>query len=311
MTRKVLITGGMGFIGSNLARRLCADGSTEVRILDDQSSGTISNVRGLDAEIVEGSILDETLLRACVRDVDAVVHLAAVASVPRSILDPRRSHDVNVNGTLSLLEEARRGGQHVVFASSSAVFGRNAKVPHDSHDWTRPISPYGATKLAAEGYVNAYSASYGLPTLALRFFNVYGPGQRADHAYAAVIPRFVEAALARVPVEIHGDGLQSRDFIYVETLTDAIVDALDRRLSSPDPVHLALGTTTTVLDVLDELERAIGHPIPRTHVEARVGDVRASQSAPGLMQRHFPDIVPIDLPTGIARTLEWARSQGA
>jgi UDP-glucose 4-epimerase len=311
MTRTVLITGGAGFIGSNLVRRLCADGSTRVRVLDDLSSGSIVSLRGLDAEVIIGSILDTTLLHRSMRDVDAVVHLAALASVPQSVIDPRWAHDVNVNGTLNVLEEARSSGQHVVFASSSAVFGSNPKTPKDPYDWTRPISPYGAAKLAAEGYVNAYSATYGLPTLALRFFNVYGPGQRADHAYAAVIPRFVEAALVGAPVEIHGDGLQSRDFIFVETLCDALTEALARRLSSPDPVHVAFGTTTTVLDVVNELERALGRRLARTYVEARVGDVRASQSAPGLMQEYFPDLVPIDLPTGIAQTLEWVRTQEA
>lgn len=309
MTRVVLITGGAGFIGANLARRLCADASTRVRILDDLSSSTDAALGGLDVELVPGSILDRELLRECMSDVDAVVHLAAVASVPMSVADPRRTHEVNVNGTLDILDEARRGGQHVVFASSSAVFGSNPRTPHDPFDWTRPISPYGATKLAAEGYVNAYAATFGMPTLALRFFNVYGPGQRADHAYSAVIPRFVEAALAGDPVEIHGDGLQSRDFIFVETLCDAIAHALDRRLTSPDPVHLALGTPTTVLDVVEELERALGHPLERTYVEARVGDVRASQSAPGLLHEQFPEVVPIDLPTGLARTVEWARTQ--
>ena len=311
MTRTVLITGGAGFIGSNLAQRLGENGTARVRILDDLSSGDLASIRGLDVEVVTGSILDTERLRRCMRDVDAVVHLAAVASVPQSVIDPLRAHFVNVSGTLDILEEARRGGQHVIFASSSAVFGSNPTMPHGPHDWTRPISPYGATKLAAEGYVNAYSATYDLPTLALRFFNVYGPGQRADHVYAAVIPRFIEAALARVPVEIHGDGLQTRDFIFVETLCDAIADALDRRLSRPDPVHLALGTTTTVLDVVDELERALGRSLPRTHVEERVGDVRSSQSVPGLMEECFPDIVPIDLPTGLARTLEWARIRQA
>jgi UDP-glucose 4-epimerase len=311
MTRTVLITGGAGFIGSNLVRRLVEDGSTRVRILDDLSSGTVASLDDFDVEVVIGSVLDPELLRSCMRDADAVVHLAAVASVPQSIRDPLRAHVVNVNGTLDILEEARRGGQHVIFASSSAVFGSNLKMPHDPQDWTRPISPYGAAKLAAEGYVNAYAATYGLPTLALRFFNVYGPGQRASHVYAAVIPRFIEAALADAPVEIHGDGLQSRDFIYVETVCDAIADALDRRLSSPDPVHLALGTATTVLDVVDELERSIGRSVSRIHVEERAGDVRSSQSAPGLMAECFPRVVPIDLPTGLARTLEWARTQHA
>lgn len=307
MIRSVLITGGAGFIGSNLVRRLLDDG-LEVRVLDDLSSGESARIEAFDLELVVGSILDPGLLATAMRGTDAVVHLAALASVPESVADPRRSYEVNVSGTLAVLEEARRGGHQVVFASSSAVFGSNPTTPHDPFDWTRPISPYGASKLAAEGYVNAYRASYGLPTLALRFFNVYGPGQRADHPYAAVIPRFIEAALADVPVEIHGDGLQSRDFIFVDTICDAIADALQRRLSSPNPIHLALGTATTVREIADELERVLGRPIRRDHVESRVGDVRASQSAPGLLQQDFPSVVPVGLSDGLTRTVDWARA---
>ena len=308
-TRTVLITGGAGFIGSNLARRLCADGSTRVVIIDDLSSGSLAGVRDLDVEFLEGSILDAKLLRVAMEGVDSVVHLAAVASVPQSIADPRRAHEVNVNGTLNVLEEARRGSQHVVFASSSAVFGSNPNSPKDPDDWTRPLSPYGAGKLAAEAYVNAYSTSFGLRAVALRFFNVYGPGQRADHVYSAVIPRFIEAALADEPLQIHGDGQQSRDFIFVETLCDAIANAIDRRLCRLHPLHLAYGTSTTVVDVADALEEVLGRPLARSYGPERVGDVRVSQSAPGLMETHFPDVEPVELATGLARTVEWARTQ--
>ena len=311
MSGTVLITGGAGFIGSNLARHLGTAGFRRVRILDDFSSGSRAAVRDLDADILTGSILDATMLREAMHGVDAVVHLAALASVPQSIADPRRAHEVNVNGTLGILEEARSGGQHVVFASSSAVFGSNPKVSKGPEDWTRPLSPYGVGKLAAEAYVNAYSTSYGLDAVALRFFNVYGPGQRADHVYSAVIPRFIEAALAEAPLEIHGDGRQSRDFIFVDTLCSAITDALDRRLCSEHPIHVAYGTTTTVADVADELERVLGRSLRRIYAAERVGDVRASQSAPGLMQAHFPGIDPVDLPTGLARTVEWAQAQAS
>ncbi|MFB6609726.1 NAD-dependent epimerase/dehydratase family protein [Agromyces sp. NPDC056379] len=309
MTRTVLITGGAGFIGSNLARRLSDDDSTDVRVLDDLSTGRIESVRDLGVDVIIGSILDRAVLSDAMHEVDAVVHLAALGSVPASVADPRMTHDVNVNGTLNVLEEARVGRPHVIFSSSSAVFGSNPKVAKDPDDWTRPISPYGASKLAAEGYVNAYATSYGLSTLALRFFNVYGPGQYADHAYAAVIPRFVEAALTGDPLEIHGDGLQSRDFTFVDTVCDVIVDALDRRFELPHPVHLAYGTSASLLMVVDELERAVGRPLDRRFVAARIGDVRASQSNTAGVFEYFPSVSSIGLEDGLARTLEWARMQ--
>ncbi|MFC9558811.1 NAD-dependent epimerase/dehydratase family protein [Agromyces sp. NPDC056965] len=309
MTRTVLITGGAGFIGSNLARRLSDDDSTSVRVLDDLSTGRIESVRDLDVDVIIGSILDRAALSDAMNEVDAVVHLAALGSVPASVADPRMTHDVNVNGTLNVLEEARVGRPHVIFSSSSAVFGSNPKLSKDPEDWTRPISPYGASKLAAEGYVNAYATSYGLSTLALRFFNVYGPGQFADHVYAAVIPRFVEAALTGDPLEIHGDGLQSRDFTFVDTVCEVIVDALDRRFELPHPVHLAYGTSTSLIMVVDELERAVGRPLDRRFVAARIGDVRASQSNTDGVFEYFPSVSSIGLEDGLARTLEWARMQ--
>lgn len=307
--RSVLVTGGAGFIGSNLVRRLCAERATAVRVIDDLSSGDLDNLSDCDVDVIEGTILNVPLLHASMRDVDAVIHLAAIASVPLSVAEPRRIHEVNVSGTLNVLDEARQGGQHVIFASSSAVFGSNPKTPQEPRDWTRPTSPYGASKLAAESYMSAYATAYGLPTLVLRFFNVYGPGQRADHAYAAVIPRFIEAALTGAPVEIHGDGQQARDFFFVETLCDVLVDALNRRLTSDEPLHLAGGTTTTVLDIVRGLEQAFGRDLMHTHVPPRIGDVRLSQSTSRSLEQHFPTITPIDLHTGLARTIEWARAQ--
>ncbi len=307
---KVLITGGAGFIGSNLARLLLQQGFDEVRVLDDLSTGSIENLEGLDVRLTEGTFLDFDTLKDVATGVDSIVHLGAIPSVPRSIANPRASHEANTTGTLNVLEAAREVGvDHVIVASSSSVYGANPKLPKNEEDWTRPLSPYGVTKHATEGYALAYQASYGLKTLAFRFFNVYGPHQSAGHAYAAVVPKFIEAALAGRPLEIHGDGTQSRDFTYVETVCRVIADAVRRQVSSPGPVNLAFRTNTQLLELITELEALLGHPVERQHVDPRVGDVKASQADASKVRDLFPDIEPVELTAGLKATLDWYREQ--
>ena len=276
---KIAVTGGAGFIGSNLGRRLIDDLGAEVVAIDDLSTGFRSNLDGLDVQLVEGSILDDDALDDAFDGADAVVHLAALGSVPRSVADPVASHHANATGTVMVLEAARRHGDlHTIVASSSSVYGSNPILPKHEDLATRPMSPYGGSKLATEGYTLAWGATYGLPVLAFRFFNVFGPHQPAGHAYAAVIPAFVDAALRGVPVTVHGDGTQSRDFTFVDTVTSTIANALRRRVTSPDPVNLAFGSRITLLDTLELLEGILEHPIDRTHVENRKGDVPHSQA---------------------------------
>ena len=184
---KVLITGGAGFIGANLSRALTRSSAIdEVQVLDDLSTGTRANLDGVDGvevRFTEGSVLDYELLRKVSDGVDSIVHLAAIASVPLSVANPRATHDAGATGTLNVFEAARElGVPHVVVASSSAVYGSNPKLPISEDDWTRPLSPYAVSKMATEGYALAYQASYGMKTLAFRFFNVYGPLQPAEHA---------------------------------------------------------------------------------------------------------------------------------
>ena len=194
---KVLITGGAGFIGSNLASYFQQHApETEIVVLDDLSTGKLENLDGSVAQFAEGSILDCDLLDSLTRGVDSVVHLAAIGSVPRSVRAPRPTHEANTTGTLNVLEAARRFSvDHVIVASSSSVYGSNQALPKSEFDWTRPMSPYGVSKHATEGYALAYNFSDSMKTLAFRFFNVFGPKQPADHDYAAVIPKFVDAAL--------------------------------------------------------------------------------------------------------------------
>lgn len=307
---KVLITGGAGFIGSNLAKFLLAkDSETTVHVLDDLSTGYESNLDGVDVKFTQGSLLDMDALGEAADGVDSIVHLGAIPSVPRSIANPRASHEANTTGTLNVLETARELViDHVVVASSSSVYGSNPNLPKSEFDWTRPMSPYAVTKAATEGYAIAYQFAYGIKTLAFRFFNVFGPGQAANHAYAAVIPKFLDAALNGRPVEVHGDGLQSRDFTFVETVCGVIASAVEKQIHSLDPVNLAYGTNTTLLALLDEMERQLGHPIERVHVDPRTGDVRASQANNERVRDLFPEIEPVALTDGLAKTIEWFRN---
>ena len=309
---RVVVTGGAGFIGANLCRTLLATpGVTEVVALDDLSTGSKANLAGVSGvELVEGSILDTALLDEVVPGATAIVHLAARPSVPRSIVDPVASHEVNATGTLQVLEAARRhGGPQVVVASSSSVYGANPTLPKHEDLVPMPVSPYAVSKLATESYALAYAHSYGLPTLAFRFFNVFGPLQAPDHAYAAVIPAFLSAALAGEPLSVHGDGGQTRDFTYVGTVCSVLSDAVVRAVVGPRPVNLAFGTRVSLLEVIAMIEANLGHPLERNHTAPRAGDVRDSQADQTNLAQLFPGVSPVQLEDGLAATLAWFRSR--
>ena len=301
----LLITGGAGFIGSYLARRVLPTVS-DLTIVDDLSTGHASNINDLDVRFVKASVLDGARLRRCMRSVDAVVHLAALSSVPRSIEDPQATHLANATGTLTVLEEARRAAvDHAIVASSSSVYGMNPALPMREDDWVRPMSPYAVSKLATEQYALAYQQAFGMRTLALRFFNVYGPGQRAGHEYAAVIPTFVQALLKNQPVTVNGDGEHSRDFIFVGTVCDVLLDALKRSVEHPMPVNLAFGTSVS----LNRLIQCIGEMTNRRpaiqYGAARPGDVLHSSADSTVLRRLFPSVVPIPLKQGLSETVDW------
>lgn len=305
---RLLVTGGAGFIGGNLCRAALAGpaGLERVVVLDDLSTGTVENLSGLDLEFVQGSILDDGALDKAMVGADAVIHLAAVPSVPRSIVDPLTSHEANATGTLRVLEAARRhGAGHVVVASSSSVYGANLTLPKREDAGTRPLSPYAVSKLATESYALAYQACYDLPVLALRFFNVYGPGQPAEHAYAAAVPRFIDAARQGRPVEVFGDGRQSRDFTFVGSVGRVLLDAVRRRVRSDGPVNLAFGRRTTLLDLLSTLEGLLGRPIEVRYAPGRRGDVRHSQADPTRLAELFPDATETPLVEGLGQTIDW------
>lgn len=308
---RVAVTGGAGFIGANLVRRLLATGS-DVVVLDDLSTGRRENVAALSVRFIEGSILDPGRLDDALDGADAVVHLAAVPSVPRSVADPMRSHLVNATGTVEVLEAVRRaGGPHLVVASSSSVYGANPALPKHEDLAVSPMSPYAASKVATESYALAYAACFGLDVLAFRFFNVFGPLQPAGHAYAAVVPVFVDAALRGLPLPLHGDGSQSRDFTYVDTVTAVIGDALDRRVTAPSAVNLAFGTRTSLLRLVDVLADVLGRRLDVEHQPPRVGDVHDSQADNSRLRALFPDVAPVALREGIEATVAWFREAAA
>jgi UDP-glucose 4-epimerase len=308
---KITVTGGAGFIGANLARELLGRGH-EVTVLDDLSTGRQQNLDGLDVQFVDGSILDDACLDAALAGSTSVVHLAARPSVPKSVIDPVTSHTVNATGTMTVLEAVRRHGVgHIVVASSSSVYGANPVLPKHEDLVPMPVSPYAASKLATEQYALAWAASYGLEALAFRFFNVFGPLQPAGHDYAAVVPAFVEAALAGVAIPVHGDGTQSRDFTFVGDVVQVLADAADQQVASASPVNLAFGTRTTLLELISQLEGVLGQPLDRDHQPLRAGDVPHSQADQSRFRQLFPDVQAVPLVEGLEATVAWFRSEGA
>jgi UDP-glucose 4-epimerase len=303
---RVLVTGGAGFIGSHLCADLVQRG-LRVAVLDDFSTGRPENLAGVPVDLLQGCVTDPDAVASAMNSVDGVVHLAAVSSVPLSFRHPRRTHDVNVTGTLNILEAARAVGAHVVIASSAAVYGDNPSPALSEDLRPEPRSPYAASKLAAEAYAMSWQQAFGLPTLAFRFFNVYGPRQFCGDGCAAVIPAFVTAALAGEPLQIFGDGRQSRDFIPVGTVAQVLCDAVIRRLTHPTPVNLALGRPTTLLELAGLIETAIGHPLERQYSPVRSGDIRESCGKGDLLHRLFPQLRPVSLMEGLRSTVDWWR----
>ncbi len=303
---RVLVTGGAGFIGTNLVRRLL-DLGHETFVFDDFSTGLVSNLAEMDVQVNRGSLDDSEAVAASVRGMDAVVHLGARGSVPRSITHPVATHQVNATGTLNVLEAARAEDAYVVMSSSSSVYGANPLLPKVERTWTQPLSPYAASKLAGEGYMLGYQASYGMPTLVLRFFNVFGPWQRPDHDYAAVVPKWLWKIITGQPIEVHGDGTQTRDFTYVDSVVDVLVDALERRVSLDSPVNLAFGKRVSLLDVLGRMEALLGVSPEVKFAEPRVGDVRNSENDPTFLRTVFPTVAPMELDPALERTAKWLR----
>jgi nucleoside-diphosphate-sugar epimerase len=309
--QRVLITGGAGFIGSHLAEALSALGA-RVLVLDDLSGGSEENLRGLaNVEFLRGSVLDEALLAKAVAGCRFVFHQAALGSVPGSIDRPRDYHAANATGTLNVLEAARAAGvQRVMFAASSSAYGDSEVLPKVESMPVLPKSPYAASKVAGEALLRAYSASYGLDTASLRYFNIFGPRQNANSAYAAVIAAFAKLALAGKPLVIYGDGEQSRDFTFVANAVHA--NLLAARSATPlhgEVINVACGQRVTVNElaalVLELYQRS---DLPVVHEPQRAGDVKHSVADLTRAKALLGYEPVVDFAAGLAPTLAWYQS---
>ena len=305
---KVAVTGGAGFIGSNLTERLLTEGY-DVIVIDDLSTGLLSNVNQEKSTFHQISITDPKLLATALKDCETIFHLAARGSVPRSIKNPLATHEVNATGTLNVLEVARKSGAHVVFSSSSSVYGRNMQLPKDESMWLGPMTPYAASKLAAEGYVQAYASAYSVPITLLRFFNVFGPRQRPDHEYAAVLPKWIWLAMQGKPIDVYGDGTASRDFTYIETVVDIAVTAVKEKITTEGAMNLAYGNRIFLNDAIEILKKHFPD-LQVNHKENRLGDVKESQNSPSLLKSLFPAINPKPFEAALAETVGWLKDFG-
>jgi UDP-glucose 4-epimerase len=304
---KILVTGGAGFIGSNLNIKLHSRGH-HVKVLDNLSNGTVENIDTSSVEFFKGDILDRSLLEDLTSDVDSVVHLAALGSVPRSIDDPESSLEVNFKGTLNVLEAVRKTNAQFIFSSSSSVYGESRVLPRIESVAAEPRSPYAVSKLAAESLVSAYQLSYGIPTLSLRFFNVYGPRQSFGHPYAAAIPIFFESILKNVPLKVFGDGNQVRDFTYVDYVTDVILSAIEDRIYNPKPVNLGSSKEISINNLISLICKVTDSSPFVTYLPERNGDVRNSYANIDLLKQMFPSLKPISLESGIEETFNWYKN---
>jgi len=309
---QALVTGGAGFIGSNLADRLLAEGA-EVRVFDNLSTGFRDNVPG-DAELFEGDIRDEAAVRAAVAGGDVVFHHAAHRAVLQSVENPLSTDLANTHGTLLVLKAAQDAGvRRVVAASSSSVYGGAEQLPTPESAPLIPRSPYAVSKLAGEHYCRVWSELFGLETVVLRYFNVYGPRQRPDSAYAAVIPLFTQALRTGVRPTVHGDGLQSRSFTYVDDVVDANLTAARAPADacSGKAYNIAGSSTYTLLRLLDELGAIFGVNVDPEHTAPRAGDIRHSSADLTAAGRDLGWQPKIDLPEGLRQTVDWfARRAG-
>lgn len=310
--RAYLVTGGAGFIGSHIAERLVLDGHT-VRVLDDFSSGRESNLDSFrnDIEIIHGDIRDADVVKRATKGVDIVFHEAALGSVPRSVVDPLTTHEVNITGTLNVFLAARdAGARRVVYASSSSVYGETPVLPKREDMTAQPLSPYALSKLVGEHYASVFKQIYGFEIVSLRYFNIFGPRQDPESQYAAVVPRFITALLnGKAPV-VYGDGLQSRDFTYVENVVNANLLASEADGMAGRAFNIACGGRYTLLQLLARLKEILESDIEPVHEAARAGDVRDSQASIEAAEQGLGYRVSVDFDEGVRRTVDWYRRAG-
>lgn len=311
LTGIALVTGGAGFIGSHIAAALMADGA-RVRVLDDLTTGHRENIEeiGGDLDFIQGSVADEQLLKKVLEDVEVVFHEAAIPSVPRSVEAPRQTHIASVDGTFSLLDAARKNKvRRVVYAASSSAYGDQPTLPKAEHMLPDPLSPYAVAKLVGEYYCQVFTRVYGLETVSLRYFNVFGPRQDPGSQYSGVVSRFISTLLSNERPVIYGDGEQSRDFTYIDNVVSANLNAVSAKEASGKIINVANGQRITLNELLAELKDLTGkQDVTAEYREARVGDVRHSLADISLAQQFLGYESKVDLREGLQRTIEWWKS---
>ena len=307
-----LVTGGAGFIGSHIVHELVRRGD-RVRVLDDFSTGRRENLQDVmdQIELLDGSLTDQEAVERAVKGVTFILHQGARPSVPRSIKDPLGTHEANATGTLKLLTAARAAGvSRVVYASSSSVYGDTPTLPKEEDMPLRPRSPYAVSKLAGELYCQVFHGAYGLESVALRYFNVFGPRQDPSSEYAAVIPKFITAMLAGRPPTIFGDGKQSRDFTYVHDVVEANLRALAAPRAAGAAINVARGGRHTLLQLVGLLNDVLGTHFEPVFAPARQGDVRHSQASTMLARDLLGFEPSVRFHEGLQRTVEWFKRHG-
>ena len=311
--RLYLVTGGAGFIGSHLTARLLADGDG-VRVFDNFSTGSADHLpsggtAGARLEVIRGDVRDLPALERAARGAEAIFHQAAMRSVPRSVADPLGANDNNVTGTLQVFEAARRAGvRRVVYASSSSVYGDRPDLPKREDQPPAPISPYAVSKLAGEQYGRVWHRLYGTETVGLRYFNVFGPRQDPASEYAAVIPKFILWALRGEPLEVHGDGRQSRDFTYIDNVVEANVLASGAPDLGGEVLNVGCGERVSLLEIIGQLEEILGQPLERRHTPSRAGDVSHTLADISKSKRLLGYHPRVGFDEGLARTVEYFSS---
>jgi nucleoside-diphosphate-sugar epimerase len=306
-----LVTGGAGFIGSHIASALARDGA-RVRVLDDLSTGHRENIDeiGGDVDFIQGSVADEQLLNEVLENVELVFHEAAIPSVPRSVEAPRQTHIASVDGTFSLLVAARdRGVRRVVYAASSSAYGDQPTLPKAEEMRPDPLSPYAVAKLVGEYYCRAFTRVYGLETVSLRYFNVFGPRQDPGSQYSGVVSRFISSLLSNERPVIYGDGEQSRDFTYIDNVVFANLSAASAKEASGKVINVANGQRITLNQLLAELKDLTGKSdVTAEYLEPRVGDVRHSLADITMARELLGYESKVDLREGLQRTIDWWKS---
>jgi UDP-glucose 4-epimerase len=309
-----LVTGGAGFIGSHIVEELLKTGE-RVRVIDNFSTGKWENLRfpdlsndllGRSLEVVEGDIRDLETCRKVCEGMDYVLHQAALRSVPKSVDDPCATNEINVEGTLNILLAAKdKGLKRVVYASSSSAYGDSNHLPQVEGQNPSPISPYAVSKLVGEYYCSVFSKIYGLETISLRYFNVFGPRQDPESRYAAVIPKFIQSALKGEPLEVHGDGLQTRDFTYISNVVEANLLAARISKTNGEVVNIACGKRYSILDIRKCISEILHKKLELNHTKPRAGDVRDTQADISLATKFLGYEVKVDFMEGLNETIAY------